>query len=72
MGVPATAKHLGVTLRMVYKLIDTGSIPAFKVGRVIRIRTADVETFLESSRIEPGTLRHLHESGARLDDQTYG
>lgn len=31
-------------------------IPAYKLGRVIRIKREDAETFLEERRIEPGSL----------------
>ncbi len=35
MGVPEAAEYLGVVIRTVYRLIDTGDIRAYKVGRVI-------------------------------------
>ena len=38
MGVPEAAGYLGVTLRTVYGRIDLGEIPAYRLGRVIRIR----------------------------------
>jgi hypothetical protein len=41
-------------------MIDDGSIPAYKFGRVIRLKTADIEAFMEASRIKPGTLDHLY------------
>ncbi len=70
MGVPEAAEYLGVVVRTVYRLIDTGDIPAFKVGRVIRMRREDVDAFLESRRIEPGELGHLYqpETGQSDDD----
>ena len=30
------------------------------MGRVIRVKQADVDAFIERSRIEPGTLGHLY------------
>ncbi len=33
---------------------------AYKFGRVIRIQEADVERFIEASRIAPGSLEHLY------------
>jgi excisionase family DNA binding protein len=51
---------LGLGGRTIYKLIDTGAFPAYRFGRVIRIRESDVEAFIESSRIEEGTLRYLY------------
>ena len=33
---------------------------AYKFGRVIRLQEADVDRFIESSRIAPGSLEHLY------------
>ncbi len=67
LGAPGAAEYLGVTLRTVYKLIDEGRFPAYKLGRVIRIRKADLDKFLKVARIEPGALRHLYPPGDRDD-----
>jgi excisionase family DNA binding protein len=40
------AKALGITLRTVYRLIDDGELPAYRIGRVIRVKQADVDAFL--------------------------
>ena len=50
---------LGVTLRTLYRFIDEGEVAAYKFGRVIRLKEADVEQFIESCRIAPGDLEHL-------------
>ncbi len=56
-----------------YKLIDQGEIPAYKIGRVFRIRRSDLDDFLERSRVQPGDLAHLyppdHEEGDDGDDE---
>lgn len=59
-GVPGAAGYLGVVQRTIYKLVDQGDIPAFKIGRVIRIRRSDLDDFLERSRVQPGDLAHLY------------
>ena len=51
--------RLGVGLHLLYRLIDHGQLPAFKVGRLIRIRTVDLDRYIEAAKIEPGTLGHL-------------
>ena len=43
-----------------YGFIDKGQIPAYKLGRVIRLKREDVDAFLESQRITPGSLSHLY------------
>ena len=54
------AKRLGITTRTLYRFIDEGQLPAFRFGRVIRLKQADVDTYIESCQIEPGTLEHLY------------
>lgn len=60
MGTPEAAEYLGVVLRTLYRLIDRGQVPAYKVGRVIRVKKADLDAFLESHRVQPGDLKHLY------------
>ena len=54
------SERLGVTLRTLYRFIDEGRLPAYQVGRVIRLKADELESFIESLRIEPGTLAHLY------------
>lgn len=51
-----SARRLGITPRTLYRFIDDGKIPAYRFGRVIRLKEAEVAEFIESSRIVPGTL----------------
>lgn len=60
MSTKEAAEHLGVTLRSLYRFIDEGSLAAYKFGRVIRLKGDDVERFIESCRIAPGSLEHLY------------
>jgi excisionase family DNA binding protein len=60
---------LGITLRTLYRLIDEGQIPAYKIGRVIRMKDEDVQAFLERSRIEPGSLEHLYPGVVKGEEQ---
>jgi excisionase family DNA binding protein len=64
------AHHLGITTRTLYRLIDSGQIPAYRFGRVIRLKSAEVDAFVESARIQPGSLEHLYADAgpAELDD----
>lgn len=45
-----------MTSRTVPRFIGRGELTAYRFGRVIRIRESDLEAFIESCRIEPGTL----------------
>ena len=65
MSTKQAAAYLGVNLRTLYRFIDEGGLPAFKFGRVIRLRQPDVEAFVESARIAPGSLEHLYPEPTR-------
>jgi excisionase family DNA binding protein len=60
MGTRDACERLGVTLRTLYRFIDEGQLPAYKMGRVIRLKAADIDDFIERMRIAPGTLEHLY------------
>ncbi|HXZ83283.1 MAG TPA: helix-turn-helix domain-containing protein [Acidimicrobiales bacterium] len=65
MSTKQAAAYLGVNLRTLYRFIDEGGLPAFKFGRVIRLRQQDVEAFVESARVAPGSLEHLYPEPTR-------
>ena len=73
MSTKDASERLGVTLRTLYRFIDEGRLPAYQVGRVIRLKGDELETFIESLRISPGTLAHLYpdsRSDASLTEAT--
>ncbi|MFP5320704.1 MAG: helix-turn-helix domain-containing protein [Acidimicrobiia bacterium] len=63
------AKALGITPRTLYRFIDAGDLPAYRFGRVIRVKQADVDAFIEGARIQPGSLEHLYpDSGSKAEE----
>ncbi|HVT78640.1 MAG TPA: helix-turn-helix domain-containing protein [Acidimicrobiales bacterium] len=52
--------RLGVTVRTLYRFIDEGQLVAYQMGRVIRVQEQDLDKFVESVRIAPGSLAHLY------------
>jgi excisionase family DNA binding protein len=62
---------LGVSLISLYRLIDTEGLRAYKIGRLIRLRPAEVHAWIESRRIQPGTITHLlpRTADSEVDDQ---
>ena len=53
------AQRLGVTTPTLYRFIDEGRLPAYRMGRVIRVKASDVTAFEATCRIQPGSLSHL-------------
>ncbi len=49
--VREVAKKLKLTDKSVRRYISQGKLKAIKLGRVLRIREADVEEFLEARRV---------------------
>lgn len=56
LNTAKAAERLGVTPRTLYRFIDDGQLPAYRFGRVIRLKEHEVEEFIERCRIAPGTL----------------
>ena len=67
-GTKRAASYLGVTPRTLYRLIDQGDIPAYQMGRVIRLKQEDLDAFVEQARITPGSLRHLYPDPSPPDE----
>jgi excisionase family DNA binding protein len=63
IGTTEAARYLGLTPRTLYRMIDEDELPAYRIGRVIRLRVADLDAFIESHRIKPGELEHLYPDG---------
>ena len=67
LSTAEAATRLGITPRTLYRFIDEGQLAAYRFGRVIRLKTSDVDVFIEACRIAPGTLEHLYpDSGSEI------
>jgi excisionase family DNA binding protein len=60
LSTQEAARRLGITPRTLYRFIDHGELPAYRFGRVIRLRAHEVDDFIGRSRIKPGELEHLY------------
>ena len=55
------AARLGLASRTLYRLIDVGAVPAYRFGRVIRLKHRDLDDYVDRNRVRPGELRHLYD-----------
>ena len=60
LSTKEAASALGLTPRTLYRLIDEGQLPAYRFGRVIRLKQSEIDAFVSQSQIEPGELEHLY------------
>jgi excisionase family DNA binding protein len=68
LSTKEAAERLGITPRTLYRFIDHGEIPAYRLGRVIRLKQGEVDEFVERSRIAPGELEHLYPDTATTSE----
>lgn len=72
LSTAEASSRLGITPRTLYRFIDEGRIPAYRFGRVIRLRVREVEEFIDLCRIEPGTLDHLYADSSSITGSSAG
>jgi excisionase family DNA binding protein len=60
LSTETASRRLGVTARTLYRFVNEGHLPAFRFGRVIRLKSSDVDAYIEGCRIQPGALDHLY------------
>ncbi len=54
LTVTEVAQALRVSNMTVYRLVSAGELPALRVGRSVRLRAADVESYLSGRLIKAG------------------
>jgi excisionase family DNA binding protein len=67
IGTKDAAAQLGITIRSLYRAVDEGRLPAYKLGRVIRLKQNEIDAFIEASRIEAGSIPHLYPDAKKKD-----
>lgn len=50
LDIAQVAAYLGVSERTVYDRVRSGTIPAIRIGRLWRVRSADLQAWLDSNR----------------------
>lgn len=52
LSITDTAKYLGLSRPTIHRYIEEGRFPAYRLGyRTVRIRLADIERYIESTRV---------------------
>ncbi len=67
LSTKEAAAALGLIPRTLYRLIDEGQLPAYRFGRVIRLKQSEIDEFVSKSQISPGELEHLYPEAAAAE-----
>ncbi len=52
LSVEEIVPYLGVSKRSIYRLIKEKGLPAYKIGKLIRLKKTEVEKWLKSNNIK--------------------
>ena len=72
LSAEMAAARLGVATRTLSQLIDNGSISAYRVGCVARVKAVDVDRWLDTYRIRPGTITRLYSKAVSDEPDNQG
>lgn len=53
LNVDDIADALGINKMTVYRLLEAGTIPSYRFGRLYRIRPEDLDAYIRGSRVTP-------------------
>jgi excisionase family DNA binding protein len=53
-NVPQAAKELGISVPKMWKIIYAGDIPFVRIGRSVRVREEDIQTFIKQNLTQYG------------------
>jgi len=59
LTVAEVADHMRVSSMTVYRLIKSGTLKAVRVGKNYRIRTNDLDAYLQSSSVTGNEAEHV-------------
>jgi excisionase family DNA binding protein len=51
MDADEASAYLGMGIRALYRLIDRGDLPAYRIGGTIRLRRHELDAYLERARL---------------------
>jgi len=54
------AGHLNVSLKTIYRLVESRAIPFYKIGRSLRFKKTDVEAYLEKTLVKSMPKNNEH------------
>ena len=53
LNVEDITEALGINKMTVYRLLEAGTIPSYRFGRLYRIKPEDLDAYIRDSRVSP-------------------
>ena len=57
VAIKEAADHLGVKVSWIYSAVESGRLPAFRIGRYLRFRLTDLDHWAAKSRTDSESSR---------------
>lgn len=45
-------RHIGVSKTTLYKLVEDGTVPAYRMGRVLRFKSTELDELVAATRVQ--------------------
>jgi len=59
LDIAGAAEYLSVSTKTIRRLIGTGQLAHYRVGRAIRVAVGDLEEYMAAQRVEPINIADL-------------
>jgi len=53
LNVEDIAAELGINKMTVYRMLEAGTIPSYRFGRLYRVKPEDLDAYIRDSRVSP-------------------
>jgi excisionase family DNA binding protein len=63
LRVEEVARVMGVSKMTIYRLINSGDLPADRFGKTYRVREGELRAYLDRSRVVPGSMSWAEADG---------
>ncbi|MCL4561926.1 MAG: helix-turn-helix domain-containing protein [Chloroflexi bacterium] len=57
LKAPEVAARLGISLAMVYRIMQAGDLPTIHIGTAVRVQPSDLQAYIERHRSGWNTLQ---------------
>jgi len=70
LAIDYIAKYLSIKVKTVYALVESGKIPHYRIGRLIRFKKEEINTWMEGNKADANIPAGTHKRGRTLNRRT--